>query len=73
LAWAVNSAAPARRGAANATFFSAFDIGIGAGSMILSHVGEGMGYDMMYRISSTTMIGLLVLYLLFRNRGESTS
>ncbi|NLJ79230.1 MAG: MFS transporter [Tissierellia bacterium] len=68
LAWAINSAAPARRGAANATFFSAFDIGIGAGSMILSHVGERMGYGMMYRISSVTMIGLLVFYLIFRNR-----
>ncbi|HHV38607.1 MAG TPA: MFS transporter [Tepidimicrobium sp.] len=65
LAWAVNSAVPARRGAANATFFSAFDIGIGAGSMVLSHIGEGIGYGTMYRISSIAMVGLLIIYLMF--------
>ncbi|NLJ98705.1 MAG: MFS transporter [Tissierellia bacterium] len=71
LAWSINSAKPARRGAANATFFSAFDIGIGAGSIILSHIGESMSYSTMYRISSIPMIGLLVIYLLFvRNRKE---
>lgn len=65
LAWAVNRATPARRGAANATYFSAFDIGIGLGSVVLGNIGEIIGYSNMYRIASIPMIGLLIFYLIF--------
>jgi len=71
LAWAVNMAAPERRGAANGTFFSAFDIGIGVGSAVLGSLGEKMGYEMMYRLSSITVIVMLLFYLLYWYQGMS--
>lgn len=71
LAWAVNSAEPARRGSANATYFSAFDIGIGLGSVVLGNIGEFLSYSQMYRISSIPMLGLLIFYLIYWKRVES--
>lgn len=71
LAWAVNSAEPARRGAANATYFSAFDIGIGLGSVVLGNIGGFLSYSQMYRVSSIPMLGLLIFYLIYWKRVES--
>lgn len=73
LAWAVNMAAPERRGAANGTFFSAFDIGIGVGSAILGGLGEKMSYEMMYRLSSITVIVMLGFYVVHWYRYRATS
>ncbi|MCK9444292.1 MAG: MFS transporter [Tissierellaceae bacterium] len=73
LAWAVNMAAPERRGAANGTFFSAFDIGIGVGSAALGSLGEKMSYEMMYRLSSITVIIMLGFYLIHWYKGSSSS
>lgn len=71
LAWIVNNATPDRRGAANATYFSAFDIGIGLGSIILGNIGETMSYSKMYRLSSIPMLGLLIFYLIYWHREKN--
>ncbi|MGF7186751.1 MFS family permease [Desulfitispora alkaliphila] len=63
--------APAsRRGAANATFFSAFDLGIGSGAIILGIVVSVVGYSYMYIISSIAAIIGLGIYL-FALKGDS--
>ncbi len=54
-------APPERRGAANATFFSAFDLGIGAGAILLGLLSGWVGYGMMYLISS--LAGVIAIFL----------
>lgn len=71
-AWIINQVPPHRRGPANATFYSAFDLGIGGGAMILGAVAEWTGYAVMYRFSSLLMVVYLVAYLwAVRNDAQS--
>jgi predicted MFS family arabinose efflux permease len=50
-AMANNVVEPQRRGAANATFITAFDIGIGGGSMLLGMLAEFTSLKSMYLAS----------------------
>ncbi|MEW9701642.1 MFS transporter [Paenibacillus sp. SI8] len=62
-AWTIARAAPNRRGAANGTFFSANDLGIGAGAMLLGTIATISGsYALMYRYSVLLMIAFLLIY-----------
>jgi len=62
----VTRAPVSRRGAANATFFSAFDLGIGLGAVILGNVAHWFSYALMYRLASLSGIIGLVVFLLDR-------
>lgn len=64
-AWTINRIEPHQRGAANATFFSAFDLGIGGGGMLLGAVAGVSSYAQMYRYSIAFLAVYLVLYLLY--------
>ena len=44
----ISSCAPSRRGAANATFFAAMDLGIGIGAVAWGVVSASFGYPSMY-------------------------
>ncbi len=48
IAMAINKVKPFRRGAANATVFSAFDLGIGLGSILLGLLSKAIGLAGMY-------------------------
>lgn len=48
VAMAINKVEPLRRGAANATIFSAFDLGIGLGSILLGYLSKIAGLPIMY-------------------------
>ncbi|NEW05238.1 MFS transporter [Paenibacillus sp. SYP-B3998] len=62
-AWTISRAAPNRRGAASGTFFSANDLGIGAGAMLLGAIATYSGsYAVMYRVSILLMIIFLLIY-----------
>ncbi|MBM7539762.1 MFS transporter [Amphibacillus cookii] len=68
-AWAINAAPTQRRGMANATFFGAFDLGVGAGAMLFGLIASLLGYQFIYlfaalSVSITMMvyIGLLIKY-----------
>ena len=65
-AWTINRVSPQRRGAANATFFSAFDLGIAGGAMILGSIAELTNYEQMYRYSSLSIVIYLAFYLFYR-------
>ncbi|RKD22848.1 MFS transporter [Ammoniphilus oxalaticus] len=69
-AWTIDRAAPHRRGAANSTFFSAFDLGIGIGAMGLGAIANASSYALMYRYSAIMTVSFLVVYgwYLVRNR-----
>ncbi|WP_017755487.1 MFS transporter [Calidifontibacillus oryziterrae] len=64
-AWLIHRAAPNRRGAANATFFSAFDLGIGGGSIILGAIAAVSSYAMMYRLSSILFVIFFIIYVTY--------
>jgi MFS family permease len=61
----VSLAPPERRGAANATFTTAMDLGIGIGSIILGFIVQQSGYESMYGISAIfALLGIIVFYLI---------
>src|SRR5699024_10742633 len=61
-AWAVNGAADNRKGMANATFFSFFDLGVGIGAMGFGLVAFNLGYQYIYIISALSVIFAIVYY-----------
>lgn len=62
MAWTIQRVPVYRRGAANGTFFSAFDLGIGVGSMLLGAVAELTGYAVMYRFSAIALLLFMAIY-----------
>ncbi|SEF50742.1 MFS transporter [Paenibacillus sp. UNC499MF] len=74
LAWTIDRTEPSRRGAANGTFYSANDLGIGTGSMLLGAFASLVGsYGAAYRWSVLLIVLLLVIYsaYLLQNRRKS--
>jgi MFS family permease len=62
-AWTISRSSPSRRGAANGTFFSANDLGIGLGAMVLGAMANWSGsYALMYRYSTSLIIAFLIIY-----------
>jgi len=53
------------RGAANATFFSAIDLGIGVGAITLGYIAELLGYRMMFFVCGLILLLPLAYYFLF--------
>ncbi|HMM06908.1 MAG TPA: MFS transporter [Clostridiales bacterium] len=62
-ALSVSKAAPSRRGAANATFFLGFDLGIGAGSILWGIVAENFGYQFIYLLAIIPAIVGALIYI----------
>ncbi|CAI8853766.1 MFS transporter [Bacillus sp. S4] len=60
-------ASPEKRGVANATFFTAFDLGIGLGAILLGFVSQLMGYQMIFIVCAVSgFISLLIFILLVK-------
>lgn len=57
---------PQRRGTANGTFYTAFDLGIGVGSTLWGALAQGTGYDLMYLIAALPGFLALPAYLFLR-------
>ncbi|GAB3792713.1 MFS transporter [Virgibacillus kimchii] len=75
-AWAVDQAPGNRKGMANATFFSFFDLGIGMGAIVFGQLAFLFNYGVIYVVSgASVMISLLVyIYLLLKvSRKKSVS
>jgi len=73
-AWIINRVPANRRGAANATFFSAFDLGIAGGAIILGAVAQMTNYKQMYFYSSIFIVLYLAIYslsIIFQKRKRS--
>ncbi|MCS7458944.1 MFS transporter [Paenibacillus doosanensis] len=69
-AWIIQRAAPERRGAANATFFSAFDLGIGLGALLLGPIAAATNYAVMYRFSAIMFVLYLITYIVYMLRSR---
>lgn len=62
-AMALRHTAPSRRGAANGTFYTGFDLGIGAGSILWGIITQQVGYSAMYLCAFLPAAAALVVYL----------
>lgn len=69
---AVISAPPERRGAANATYFSGFDAGIGLGSLIGGVLAKEYGYAVMFGLFSIPMVVGAVAYLATEKKASAS-
>ena len=58
-------APPEKMGVANATFLTAFDLGIGLGSIILGFVLQLMGYKMLFIVCAASGFISLLIFVLF--------
>ncbi|WP_449354953.1 MFS transporter [Virgibacillus natechei] len=61
-AWSVEKAPNNRKGMANATFFSFFDLGIGLGAMIFGLLASAFGYGSIYVTSAGFVMLSIMLY-----------
>ncbi|SIS80825.1 MFS transporter [Salimicrobium salexigens] len=59
---------PKRAGAATATFFTIFDIGIGSGSFLVGIVAESVGFRSLYVNSSIFIVLIVGVYILLHGR-----
>lgn len=62
MAMAINRVEPFRRGAANGTIFSAFDLGIGLGSILLGALSRMIGLDNMYLVCALIIVVPAILF-----------
>ena len=60
-----------RRGAANATFFTGFDSGIGFGSIIFGMIASALGYSNMYMLASAAIVIAFIFYVLLAKKSKS--
>ncbi len=67
---AVVNTPPHRLGAANATFLTGFDSGIGLGAIILGAVASVVGYSQMYLWAVVSLIIAFILYFLVARKGR---
>ncbi|OCA87549.1 MFS transporter [Bacillus sp. FJAT-27225] len=61
-AWSIERAPKNRRGMANATFFSFFDLGIGIGSLLFGQIGHVLGYSSIYWASAVSVLFCILFY-----------
>ncbi|GAB6172093.1 MFS transporter [Paradesulfitobacterium aromaticivorans] len=61
---------PERRGAAVGTYFTAFDIGVGLGSVVWGIVADAAGYSMMYLLNVIPAVLALAFYLAFSRQSQ---
>ncbi|MBE3570455.1 MAG: MFS transporter [Bacillales bacterium] len=62
-AWATENAPKNRKGMANATFFSFFDLGVGLGAMVFGQIGHSFGYFSIYIGAALSVFISVVLYI----------
>lgn len=67
-AWVINLVESHRRGAATATFYNAFDIGIGSGAILLGYIASLTNYSTMYLASAVFYVIYLVIYIPYDRR-----
>lgn len=72
-AMAVFNVPPQRRGAANGTFMSGFDLGIGIGSMLWGFTAKITGYSTMYLLAVIPVMIAFFLYLFMGKKQDANA
>ncbi|HLR23067.1 MAG TPA: MFS transporter [Pseudogracilibacillus sp.] len=62
-AWAVEKAPKNRKGMANATFFSFFDLGVGVGAMAFGQLAHLFGYGIIYIVAAGSVMTAFIYYI----------
>ncbi|WP_152656966.1 MFS transporter [Oceanobacillus sp. CFH 90083] len=70
-AWAVNRAPADRKGMANATFFSSFDLGVGIGAILFGQIAAALNYTSIY-LTAAVSIAISMLIYVFTILGKSS-
>lgn len=72
-AWAVERSPKNRRGMANATFFSFFDLGVGIGAIVFGQIGHRLGYASIYLSAAISILFAIsfYLYILVKERSRA--
>lgn len=63
-AWAVEEAAPNRKGMANATFFSSFDLGVGVGAIVFGQMAYLFNYHVIYLAAAGSVMIAIFYYMI---------
>lgn len=63
-AWAVEEAAPNRKGMANATFFSSFDLGVGVGAIAFGQMAYLFNYHVIYLAAAGSIMIAMFYYMI---------
>ena len=61
-----------RRGAANGTFMSGFDLGMGFGSLGSGFVAQYVGYSVLYLVCIIPVVCALIFYLIMGKKHKHT-
>lgn len=69
----INLVPPEKRGIANASFFTAFDLGIGLGSIILGFVSRVVGFELLFLVCAVSAVISFLVYFLFVKRMLGTT
>ncbi|WP_226527405.1 MFS transporter [Metabacillus niabensis] len=69
-AWSIENAPKHRRGMANATFFSSFDLGVGMGALVFGQIGHLFGYHTIYLVSAFSVFVSIVIYIVLINNDK---
>lgn len=72
-AWSVEKAPMNRKGMANATFFSFFDLGVGIGAIAFGQIGHWLGYGSIYISSAISVFLSILLYLYLTRKNNKLS
>lgn len=70
-AWSIEKAPIHRRGMANATFFSSFDLGVGIGALLFGQIGHLFGYHTIYLVSAFSVCISIILYVYLLSKERS--
>lgn len=62
-AWSVERAPVHRKGMANATFFSFFDLGVGIGAIVFGQISHWFGYPSIYLAAAGSVLISMLVYL----------
>lgn len=71
-AWAVENATANRKGMANATFYSFFDLGVGVGAMVFGQIAHVLGYRSIYIGAGISVLFSMLFYLYLLRKNQST-
>jgi MFS family permease len=71
-AWTIFRVAPNRRGAATATYFSAFDLGLGVGALWVGFLAQWLSYATIFKISILFMGMFGVVYSIYLIREKKS-
>ena len=69
-AWSVQTAPINRKGMANATFFSFFDLGVGIGAIAFGQIAYWFGYSTIYITSAISVFIAILLYYTWLGKKE---